>query len=100
MYRLNVSFAVEPAVSDSWTGLMRERFIPLLRGSGFGRLALSRVLHERNEGHFTFSLLVELDDMAAYHRFTGELWSEYLRLSEGISPENLVWFMSLMKEIE
>ncbi|MDR2885323.1 MAG: DUF4286 family protein [Rikenellaceae bacterium] len=99
MYRLNISFAVEPDAVTAWTDLMRGKFIPYLRENGFQRLALSRVLTEHHDGHFTFSLLMELDDVAAYRRVTEELWDEYAQMNEMMFGTDVVWFMSLMKEI-
>ena len=86
-------------MSAAWTERMLENFIPWLRAEGYERVALSRVLMERADEHFTFSLLIELDDMAAYRHLTEELWEEYVRMNEAMFSGEVVWFMALMKEI-
>ncbi len=100
MYRFNITFVVEPAVQERWLDLVRGKFVPALRGGGYGRVALSRVLSAQAEDHFTWSLLVELDSMEKYHDITGGLWQDYLDLAGPLFGDGVVWFMSLMKEVE
>lgn len=100
MYRFNITFAVEPAAQDRWLELVRGKLVPALRSRGYGRVALSRVLSTQAEGHFTWSLLVELDSMQGYHEITGDLWQDYIDIAGPLFGDDVVWFMSLMKQIE
>lgn len=100
MYRLNISFIVEPALEGMWLDTMRTALLPRLREEGFGPVALSRVLTERHEGHFTFSLLVEMDSMEEYLRLTGPVWEQYASTASLAFGEGVMWFMSLMKELD
>ncbi len=100
MYRLNISFMVEPHAHLAWLAAVRGVLLPILRREGYTDLVLSRVLHGQAEGHYTFSLLVGVESMERYHRLAGPLWQEHLAAS-GMAPEQgIVWFMSLMKELD
>ncbi len=85
---------------NGWLGVMRDGFLPYLASQGFSRVAFSRVLHEQGEGHFTFSLLVEIDSLDDYRRFTGPVWEEYVALAAGAFGEQVLWFITLMKEVD
>ncbi len=98
MYLVNTSFAVEPAVHDSWLGIIKGHYIPLLIERGFEVAALSRVISVEPVQHFTWSLLVAVPDMARYMELTEEVFGEYLTLAGPLFGDSVMWFTSLMKK--
>lgn len=100
MYRLNITFVVEPRVQERWLGFMKDKFVPYLHEGGYGRTILSRVISVEAVTHFTYSLLVELDSMQSYADFTGEVWKQYAEFAEPLFGVEVLWFMTLMREIE
>ncbi len=100
MYLLNISFVVEPPVQERWLELMRSKFIPFLRASGYNDLVFSRVLSIEAQTHFTYSLLMRFDSMVDYERITKELFGQYTAVAEPLFGVQVLWFMSLMKNVE
>ncbi len=100
MYRLNITFVVEPPVQERWLELMRSKFIPFLRDAGYDDLTFSRVISVEAVDHLTYSLLVAFDSMVDHQRITRELFNEYTAVAEPLFGVQVLWFMSLMKTLE
>lgn len=98
MYLVNTSFAVDPAVLDSWLGIIKSHYIPLLKQRGYDVVALSRVISVDPVQHFTYSLLVAVPDMQRYAELTEDVFSEYLAVADPLFGQSVVWFTSLMKK--
>ena len=99
MYLVNTSFIVEPPVHDRWLAIVADHYIPLLRARGYTVVALSRVISVEAPDHFTYSLLVEAEDMRRYHELTEELFAEYLTIADPLLGSRVVWFTTLMKKL-
>lgn len=99
-YIVNTSFIVTPHIQDRWLESLREHYIPLLNTEGFGNITFSRVLTDRHEGHFTYSLQVETPDTALYQRIVKEFLPEYTATVQKLFGEELMYFTSLLKKIE
>ncbi len=101
MYRLNVSFAVEPHAQQRWLDFMRGTFLPRIGDRGYGRATFSRVISADAADHFTYSLLVELDSMSQWSEFTGPVWeAEYAAVAVPVFADAVLWFITLMKTVE
>ena len=98
MYLVNTSFAVEPAVRELWAGIIKERYIPLLKLRGYTVAAFSRVISVEPVQHFTYSLLVEVPDMLRYAELTGDVFGEYLAVADPLFGDSVMWFTTLMKK--
>ncbi|MCD8185438.1 MAG: DUF4286 family protein [Rikenellaceae bacterium] len=100
MYILNTSFMVEYEVHDHWLDTFRNRFLPHLRQLGFTELIFTKVISNDQEGHFTYSLQIPMQDLSRYEEFTGEILSEYAAVYRPVFGEKVLWFGSLLKKIE
>lgn len=100
MYLVNTSFAVEPCMRDRWLEIINEHYIPLLLEKGFVVVALSRVISVDAVDHFTYSLLVEVENMERYKELTDDVFGEYLAVADPLFGSRALWFTSLMKKIE
>ena len=100
MYIVNTSFMVDPRVHDRWLDSIRGGYIPSLRLRGFGKTVFTRILSENAEDHFTYSLQIEMEDMALYSLFSGEVFPEYAGAMKKAFGDKVLWFNSLMKRVE
>lgn len=98
MYLVNTSFSIEPHVLRAWLEIIKEDYIPLLERGGFRVVALSRVISAEAVAHFTYSLLVEVADMARYKELTEDVFGEYLAIAGPLFGTDVMWFTSLMKK--
>lgn len=99
MYRLNITFVVEHRVQERWLELLRDKFIPYIKGAGFSEVVFSRVISVEAADHFTYSLLVGFGSMVDYERLVKEVWPEYLAVAEGLFGVQVLWYHSLLKEV-
>lgn len=100
MYTVNTSFMVESDQNERWLELVVERYIPFLRESGFENIVFTKVLSNDAPGVFTYSLQVVVDDISGYQRLTGETFSEYLSVAQGLFGDKVLYFTSLLKHID
>ncbi len=100
MYIVNTSFSVDPRVHARWLETLRGGYIPSLRLRGLQSIVLTRVLSERAEDHFTYSLQVGLEDMAAYRIYVEEIFPEYAGMARKAFGDRVLWFNSLLKRVE
>ena len=98
MYLVNTSFVVEPNLLERWIGIIKQSYIPLLDKAGFTVAAFSRVISVDPIEHFTYSLLVEVPDMARYKELTEDLFGEYLAIADPMFGSGVLWFTTLMKK--
>ncbi len=100
IYIVNTSFMVAPRIHDQWLASLRKDYISRLDAEEFGSITFTRVLTERPEGHFTYSLQVETQDLSGYQRIIQKLLPEYTDAAHKIYGEDLMYFTSLLKKIE
>lgn len=91
---------VEPKAHQSWYSMLTDKFIPLLRAEGFTRFTLTRVLTNNNDGHYTYSLQVEVDNIPSYQRFMEQMIGQYTDIALPAFGENALHFSTLLKRIE
>ncbi len=72
MYIFSVTFVVEPQAEEQWRDFFSGAIRPIV---GSRSLTLCRVLSEHHEGHFTFSLQIEIEDMVEYGEAKGEIFT-------------------------
>ncbi len=85
---------VEPKSEERFREVYRVGVRPLLDGR---RTTTCRVLSEKHEGHFTFSLQVELDSLLEFSELRASI-SEVL--SAESFGEEVLWFSTLLKREE
>lgn len=100
MYLVNTTFAVEPRIHGQWLRIITENYVPLIESRGYRIVALSRVLSAEAVEHYTYSLLVEAEDIERYKELTGEIFAEYAAIAGPMFGSDVVWFTSLMKKME
>ncbi len=94
MYILSVTFVVEPTAEARFREVFGQRVRPLLEGR---RVTTCRVLSEKHEGHFTFSMQIDIEalsDFSALRNSISEIWA-----AEGFG-EDVLWFSTLLKREE
>lgn len=101
MYIVNTSFMVDPLVHDKWFEFVSQRFIPRLQeDEEVDEIVFTRVLSERPEDHFTYSLQVHVTDLDAYQYFMEEIFDEYLQIATPVFGVKVMYFTTLMKCIQ
>lgn len=100
IYIVNISFMVAPRIHDAWLESLRKEFVPRLDSKEFGTVTFCRVLTDRPEGHFTYSLQIETKDMSGYQRIVHEILHEYSESAHKLFGEDLMYFTSVLKKIE
>ncbi len=100
MYILNTSFMVTPDVHARWYDFVTSKFIPRLQREEWEKLYFSRVLSDRKEDHYTYSLMIHLPDIPAYRKYTEELFDEYLEIAVPLFADKVFYLHSLMKKID
>ena len=100
MYIVNTSFSVDPRIHDLWLETLRGGYIPSLRLRGLDGIVFTRVLSDKAEDHFTYSLQVALEDMAAYRIYVEEVFPEYAAMARKAFGDRVLWFNSLLKRVE
>ncbi|MFI3288376.1 MAG: hypothetical protein R3Y61_07875 [Rikenellaceae bacterium] len=63
MYILSVTYVVEPTSDTHFRVYFRDEIRPMVEGR---EITLCRVLSERHEGHFTYSLQIPIENMSDY----------------------------------
>lgn len=99
-YIINVSFIVEPVAHGQWYEFFTTKFIPELRGHGYGELIFTRVLTDEANSHYTYSLQVKDSTVADYQRFMSEMMAEYSKIAEPWFAQKVLHYTSLLKIIE
>ncbi len=94
MYILSITFVVEPYADSNWRVYFRDEVDPLIKDK---KTTLCRVLSEHHNGHFTYSLQVQLDDLTDYNTIKEGVANSLLKMNFG---ESILHFSTLMKEIE
>lgn len=100
MYIVNTSFFVDPAANDSWLAIINDKYIPFLEQNGYRIIAFSKILSNEAAAHYTYSLMVDCEDIPAYSRLTEELFDEYRTLADVMFGQRVTWFTTLMKKME
>ena len=100
MYLTNTTFVVEPSVQTQWLDIIKKHYLPLLEKSGYELASFSRVISAEAVDHFTYSILVNLPDMASYKALTENLFPEYLTIADPLFGSQVLWFTTLMKKID
>lgn len=100
MYIVNTSFFVDPAVQNAWLAILKDKYIPFLKGEGCRIISFSRIISADPVDHFTYSLMTEAEDIGGYTRYEKELFAEYEKLAGFMFGERVTTFTTLMKKIE
>lgn len=100
MYIVNTSFMVDPAVHAMWFEMLTTKYIPFLKENGFSSIVFTRVISNDTPDHFTYSLQINISDMAQYKQITEELFPEYQTIAEPVFGSKVLWITTLMKIIE
>lgn len=66
---------------------------------GFEILAFTRVLHDTSQGHYTYSLQVLAEDIAAYQRFIADILDDYGPMAKNLFGELALHITTLLKKI-
>lgn len=94
MYILSVTFVVEPAAQSNFRVYLRDEIKPMVDGY---EIKWCRVLSEKHEGHFTYSLQIELESLANYNMLKDSVQSSLLKYNFG---EMVLHFTTLLKQEE
>ncbi len=97
MYIYNITFVVEPDVENVWFERLQSEFLPLIVAY---KKTLCRVLSERHEGNFTFSLQLECQQVGDYgklNELTNKVWGKEC---QSLFGEKILYFATLMKKLE
>lgn len=100
MYILNTSFMVDYDVHELWFDTFTKRFIPFLKENGFSGLVFTKVMTNESEGHFTYSLQVNMPDLSRYNEFNEQIMGEYNTIAGPVFGDKALYFCSLLKRIE
>lgn len=100
MYRVNTSFVVESSINNGWLDIIIKEYVPFLRKNGFEGITLSRVVSIEASDHFTYSLLIDVENMEQYRALTNELFEEYTTIANPVFGTKVMWFTSLMKILD
>lgn len=97
MYIVSTTFVVEPAVHTNWYALLTDKFLPSIEGR---HIVFTQVLNEQSDGHHTYSMQVDVADIADYQSFRGEQLSEFIELCCSLFGESVLHFTTLLKKIQ
>lgn len=100
MYILNTTFVVEPPIHAAWYDIVTNKYIPFVRDEGYSIIAFSRILNAEQTAHYTYSLQIDIDDIADYQRFINDIMGEYTTITNPIFGEQALHFCTLLKKIE
>lgn len=100
MYIVNTTFLVESQDQDRWLFIIKNKYIPLLRESGFDRLTFTRVISIEVVEQFTYSLQVAIDNLDEYKMITNDIFPEYTTIASPLFGDRVLWFSSLMKKLD
>ncbi len=98
-YVYNTTFVVEPGVRERWLEVIERDYIPWLEAGGYDDIVLHRVLAEVPEGHFTFALMVGVDDMLRYEALQAAMRQKYEEVLKPVFGMDVMIFSSLLKKI-
>ncbi|MEG0032981.1 MAG: DUF4286 family protein [Mucinivorans sp.] len=96
MYIVSTTFVVEPSVHGQWYEFFTTKYIPTLAAS---RVVFTRVLNETSDGHYTYSLQVEVPDIAQYQTYKSTQLAECLEFCASMFGEKVLHFTTLLKKI-
>ncbi len=96
MYIYSITFVVIPSVDTQWREWFAGEVVGRLEDS---KLTLCRVLDQQHQGHFTYSLQIQLDDMQEYTTIK-ELIDTAGEKSHAKFGENALHFTTLLKKIK
>ncbi len=91
MYILSVTYVVEPTSDTHFKVYFRDEITPMVEGRA---ITLCRVLSEKHEGHFTYSLQIPITDMSDYSTIKATIEKRLLKYNFG---ESVLHFSVLMK---
>lgn len=100
MYKVNTSFVVDESAHNRWLDIIIKEYVPFLRSKGFAEITFSRIISIEATDHFTYSLLIDIDNMDQYKALTNELFEEYTAIAEPLFGTKVMWFTSLMKILD
>lgn len=100
MYIVNTSFFVDPGVQNAWLDILINKYLPFLRTEGCRIVSFCRVISTDPVDHYTYSLIVEAEDLTKYSLYVDELFPEYERLASIMFGEKVTTFTTLMKKID
>lgn len=100
MYIVNTSFVIEPAAHGRWYDFFTEKFIPFCRAQGFDNMTFTRVMHQKSDGHYTYSLQIHVNDIEQYQQFLQIALGEYSTTVSALFGEQVLHFTTLLKKIE
>jgi len=99
MYILNTSFMAEHDVHELWLDMMKNRVMPYIASRGFPEPTFTKVISNEKQGHHTYSLQVNMDDLGQYNGFMEEILSEYASICGPTFGEKALYFTSLLKKV-
>lgn len=100
MYKINTSFVVDHIAHERWLDIIIHNYVPFLRQNGFESVTLSRIVSIDASDHFTYSLLIDIENMDQYKTLTTSIFEEYTKIAEPLFGTQVTWFTSLMKIID
>lgn len=100
MYIINTTYVIEPPIHGQWYDIFTTKYVPFLRSAGFEKMVMTRVLSEDKVSHYTYSLQVEVDDIATYQRFMSDAMGEYNQIATPLFGESALHFCTLLKKID
>lgn len=97
MYIVSTTYVVDPSVHGRWYEFFTQKFIPTLQPR---RVVFTRVLSEQSDGHYTYSLQIDAEDIADYQTIEGELIGECAEFCTELFQDKVLHFTTLLKKIE
>ncbi len=97
MYTLGVTFVVEPQCEASFWDYFKGEIVTLANNQPF---KVFRVLSEHYQGHFSFTVQIELSGIAQYTEIKTALDNKKDDIESRFGREGVLLFATLLKEIE
>lgn len=99
MYIVNTTFVVQPSVHGAWYEFFTEKVIGHVNELGFSVLAFTRILHEQSDGHYSYSLQVEVDEIGDVQRYRELVVGQYVDMARKLYGEQALHFTSVLKRV-
>lgn len=100
-YIVNTTYIVMPSMHGMWYNFMLEKFIPAIEANPhYKSIRFTRLLSDQEEKHFTYSLQIDIEELAGYYNYMKVTLPEYAEYAQQMFDCELTHFVSLMKVIK
>lgn len=97
MYILSTTFVVEPSAHAQWYEFFCSKYLTTLADR---HVVFCRVLTSEGDKHYTYSLQVDVVDIADYQSFEKDSIGSCVEFCRELFGERVLHFSTLLKKIE